>query len=267
MSAEIIHIGDHRKPVPSPTSYRWSCDLRIWNTDTGVVGSVTDSEIRDDEERGDRLRRIAHELDQLSFFLMQQAEEISASDDGLAISLIEKRLRDAFPGISYEVHGTPKDLDGARALAEADKYQFQWWAVSLVDAIPWGGKKKGADSGIDGLVYSKPDGKRTEKAIVSVKGGVNVNVAMIRDLGHVVDREKAKIGVFVTLAEPTAPMKKEAVKAGFYETEFGRYPKIQILTIADLFAGKKPQMPWLDAAAFKKSKKEDRSMSKQGSLL
>jgi adenine specific DNA methylase Mod len=29
----------------------------------------------------------------------------------LAISLIEKRLKDAFPGIVYEVHGTPKDLE------------------------------------------------------------------------------------------------------------------------------------------------------------
>ncbi len=107
----------------------------------------------------------------------------------LAISLIERRLRDAFRGIIFEVHGTPKDLDGARALAALDKYQFQWWAVSLVDAIPYGGKKKGADTGIDGTIYFKPDGKATEKAIVSVKGGDNVGVPMVRDLGHVVDRE------------------------------------------------------------------------------
>src|ERR1035437_5982128 len=46
----------------------------------------------------------------------------------LAIGLIEKRLKDAFPGIVYQVEGTPKDMDGARALAAQDKYQFQWWA-------------------------------------------------------------------------------------------------------------------------------------------
>lgn len=109
----------------------------------------------------------------------------------LAISLIEKRLTDAFPGVKFEVHGTPKDLDGARALAAKDKYQFQWWAVSLVKAVPYGGKKKGADSGIDGFIYFKPDARTTEKAIVSVKGGENVNVAMVRDLAHVVKREKA----------------------------------------------------------------------------
>jgi site-specific DNA-methyltransferase (adenine-specific) len=182
----------------------------------------------------------------------------------LAISLIEKRLNDAFPGIAYEVHGTPKDPAGAQALADADKYQFQWWAVSLVNAVPYGGKKRGADTGIDGHIYFKPDGKTTEKAIVSVKGGGSVSVPMIRDLGHVIDREKAKVGVFITLAEPTGPMRTDAVKAGFYETEYGKFPKIQILTIAELFTGKKPQLPWRDPGAFKKAARE--SASRQDSL-
>jgi site-specific DNA-methyltransferase (adenine-specific) len=176
----------------------------------------------------------------------------------LAISLIEKRLKDAFPGINYEVHGTPKDLDGARDLAARDKYQFQWWAVSLVNAVPFAGKKKGADSGIDGLIYFKPEGKTTEKAVVSVKGGENVNVSMVRDLAHVVDREKAKIGVFITLADSTGPMRTEAVKTGYYETLYGKYPKIQILTIRELFEGKQPNIPLVDASAFKKAPKEAR---------
>ena len=182
----------------------------------------------------------------------------------LAISLIEKRLKDAFPGIQYEVHGTPKDVDGARDLATRDKYQFQWWAVSLVNAVPFAGKKKGADSGIDGLIYFKPEGKVTEKAIVSVKGGENVNVAMVRDLAHVVDRENAKIGVFITLADSTGPMRTEAVKTGYYETLYGRYPKIQILTIRELFEGKQPNIPLVDSSAFKKAPKE--SQGDQGHL-
>jgi site-specific DNA-methyltransferase (adenine-specific) len=171
----------------------------------------------------------------------------------LAISLIEKRLKAAFPGITFEVHGTPKDLEGAQALAAQNKYQFQWWAVSLVDAVPYGGKKKGADSGIDGFIYFKPDGKISEKAIVSVKGGENVSVAMIRDLAHVVDRENAKIGVFITLAEPTKPMRTEAIKAGFFESRFGKYQKIQILTVEELFAGKKPDIPLIDPSVFRKA--------------
>jgi adenine specific DNA methylase Mod len=128
----------------------------------------------------------------------------------LAISLIERRLKDAFLGIAFEIHGTPKDLESARDLAARDKYQFQWWAVSLVNAQPFGGKKKGADGGIDGKIFFKPDGKRTEVAIVSVKGGDNINVSMIRGLKAVIEREKAPIGLFVTLAKPTQPMQVEA---------------------------------------------------------
>jgi site-specific DNA-methyltransferase (adenine-specific) len=183
----------------------------------------------------------------------------------LAISLIETRLRNAFAGIALDIHGTPKDLEGARALAAQDKYQFQYWAVSLVNAVPFGGKKKGADGVIDGHIYFKPDGRTTEKAIVSVKGGDNVQVSMVRDLAHVVDREKAKIGVFITLAEPTGPMKTEAIKAGYYETEFGKYPKIQIVTIKELFDGKKLAIPLVDPTAFKKAQAEPRG--KQERLL
>jgi adenine specific DNA methylase Mod len=174
----------------------------------------------------------------------------------LSISLIEKRLKDAFPGIDFAVHGTPKDVDGAQALAIRDKYQFQWWAVSLIDAVPYGGKKKGADSGIDGFIYFKPDGKTTEKAIVSVKGGQNVGVAMIRDLGHVVDREQAKVGIFITLEKPTSAMLTEAIKSGYYQTEYGKFAKLQILTVEQLFAGKKPELPWIDPSGFKKAAKE-----------
>jgi site-specific DNA-methyltransferase (adenine-specific) len=184
----------------------------------------------------------------------------------LAISLIQKRLRDAFPLVQIEVHGTPKDLEGARALAAQDKYQFQWWAVSLVDAVPFGNKKKGADGGIDGLIYFKPDGKATEKAIVSVKGGENVGVQMVRELNAVVDREKAKMGVLITLADATMPMRKEAVTSGYYRTEAqGDFAKIQIVTIEELLNGKKPQTPWVSPDVFKKAKREMKG--EQGRLL
>lgn len=184
----------------------------------------------------------------------------------LAISLIEKRLRDAFPGIEFEVHGTPKDLASAEDLASRDKYQFQWWAVSMVDALPFGGKKKGADGGIDGIIYFKPDGKRTEKALVSVKGGGNVSVNMIRDLHSAMEREKAPIGVFITAALPTRPMETEAAAVGRFEDEWGRtYPKLQIITLAELFQGKKPDIPFVDPASLKRAKRED--TTQQGSLL
>ncbi len=175
----------------------------------------------------------------------------------LAIGLIERRLKDAFPGIAFEVHGTPKDIDGARDLAIRDKYQFQWWAVSLIDAQPFAGKKKGADGGIDGLIYFRSDAKTTERAVVSVKGGDHVGVPMVRDLKGVLDREKAPIGVFLTLAEPTKPMVAEAASAGFYELGGRKYPRLQIITIEDALRGEKPAIPLVDTgAAFKKATKE-----------
>jgi DNA modification methylase len=180
----------------------------------------------------------------------------------LAITLIEKRLRDAFSGIEFEVHGTPKDSESARDLAFRDKYQFQWWACSLVNAQPFQGKKKGADSGIDGIIYFQDDNGPPKKIVVSVKGGDNVNVGMVRDLAHVVAREKAEMGFFVTLAEPTDPMKKEATKEGFYESPIGTsFPRIQILTI-DALVSKKEQPRYPDLAkgghTFKKAKVEEK---------
>jgi DNA modification methylase len=178
----------------------------------------------------------------------------------LAISLIEKRMKDAFPSIIFEVHGTPKDLGGARNLAERDKYQFQWWACSLVNAQPYQGKKKGADSGIDGIIFFQDDEKGAKKIIVSVKGGESVTRTMIADLKNSVEREKAEIGLFVTLAEATKPMITEAASAGFYESPFmGAFPKIQILTIDDLLSGReKPKYPDFSRGglSFKKAKIE-----------
>ena len=184
----------------------------------------------------------------------------------LAISLIEKRLKDAFPGIAFEVHGTPKDLESALDLARRDKYQFQWWAVSLVEARPYGGKKKGADGGIDGILFFRSDRDKTEKALVSVKGGENVGVGMVRDLIAVVEREKAAIGVLISLTLPTRVMEREATAAGFYETPFEKVPKIQIITLAELFQGKRPRIPRIDVGAtFRTAAREKADL--QGRLL
>ena len=187
----------------------------------------------------------------------------------LAVSLIEKRMKDAFAGIVFEVEGTPKDLEGARDLSLRDKYQFQWWACSLVNAQPYQGKKKGADGGIDGLIYFNDDGKMPKKIVVSVKGGDNVNVAMVRDLAHVVEREKAEIGLFVTLADATRPMREEAIKTGYYESPITgtSFPKLQILSIAGLMAGnERAQYPDLSGGGvtFKKAKREEKPTEQKG---
>jgi hypothetical protein len=178
----------------------------------------------------------------------------------LAISLIEKRLKDAFKtGLAFEIHGTPKDLDAARDLATRDKYQFQWWAVSLVEAQPFQGRKKGADGGIDGLKFfggipltpslSPSDGERVakpgegprasiHKIVVSVKGG-GIKADDVRSLMAVREREGAEIALFISLEEPTRGMIADAASAGFYESATGKkYPRVQLLTIDGLLSGK-----------------------------
>ena len=164
----------------------------------------------------------------------------------LAITLIESRLKKAFPNsadprdpkrLEFQVHGLPKDLESARDLARRDKYQFQWWAVSLIEeAQPWQGKKKGADTGIDGIRYFRDlDRKEVHTVLLSVKGGGNVGPAMVKDLIATLARDKADIGLFLTLAPPTKAMLTEAAAAGFYESPNGKkYARLQLLTIEGL---------------------------------
>ncbi len=164
----------------------------------------------------------------------------------LAITLIRHRLFTAYGGkAEYEVIGEPVSLPDAVALAAEDKYQFQWWALGLVGARPTE-QKKGADKGIDGRLYFHDEGRgsKTKQIILSVKGG-GLKATDVRDLRGVIEREKAEIGVLITLEEATRPMRTETASAGFYESPgwAKKYPRLQILTIADLLSGKRIDYP------------------------
>jgi len=165
----------------------------------------------------------------------------------LAINAIKLRLNKMFgivPKNDFKVIGEPEDLEGARELSSNNRYQFQWWALSLINARPYKDKKRGADTGIDGYLYFSHEKDIVRPAIVQVKSG-NVSVKDIRELGHVMDREEADLGLFITLEPPTKQMKSEAVIKGFYHSPIFKrdYPKIQIVTIEELFAGVKLNVP------------------------
>jgi DNA modification methylase len=156
----------------------------------------------------------------------------------LSIAVMKARLKDSFGLADIEVVGQPTEVEGARQLAldHESRYQFQWWALGLIDAKPVGGvQKKGADSGIDGKITFTDEHGKLEQVLVSVKSG-HVNVSQIRDLKGTIEREKAAVGIFVTLEEPTRPMREEAATAGAWHSNVWNrdYPRIQILSIRDL---------------------------------
>ncbi len=169
----------------------------------------------------------------------------------LSIALMKYRLQEMFPDQNFAVVGEPQSVSGARQLALDDRYQFQWWALSLVRARPLGGEtgskkgKKGADRGVDGLINFIDDTTaQPKKILVQVKSG-KVSSKEIRDLAGTLEHEKGAIGVFITLEEPSQPMVQAATAAGFYHSPGWNqnYPKIQILTIQELLDGAKINMP------------------------
>lgn len=182
----------------------------------------------------------------------------------IAITLIRHRLRDTFGDDlrDYTVIGTPADLQSAIALAEQDRHQFEWWSLGLVNARPANDKRKGADSGVDGYINFFDDNSgKAKKIIVQVKSG-HVQRGHVAMLKGDMEREKAEIGLFITLEPPTAPMTTEASAAGFYESEHfpGRlHPRIQILTIEELLSGKTAMYPQVapDATFQKAPRRKD----------
>ena len=186
----------------------------------------------------------------------------------LSIALIEKRMRDAFPGIAFEVEGRPKDLPSALELASRDKHEFQKWAVTHIGGQPWKGGKKGPDGGIDGLIFfngfdTATEKSTHEKAIISVKGGLNKTVNDVASLVETIGREKAALGILLAAALPTKQMEARAAAAGFFDPGTGvQVPRIQIITLAELFAGKRPVIPNVNPAMFKAAPVEAKEQGK-----
>lgn len=172
----------------------------------------------------------------------------------LSIALQKYRLKDSFGLVEkkdYSVIGEPEDFSSALQLAEDDRYQFQWWALSLIKARPLGGEsgskrgKKGSDKGIDGgITFIDEGGGKPKRILVQVKSG-KVKSGDIRDLRGAVEREEAAMGIFITLEPPTKPMETEAAGAGIYHSPGWNenYPKLQIITVNELLDGVEVKMP------------------------
>ena len=192
----------------------------------------------------------------------------------LAINLIKNRLSDTFPDVKFRLEGEPSDLGAAQELAK-DRYQFQWWALMRIGARPVGSTsgnptvgRKGADEGVDGwLRFADASEGHIEKIVVQVKSG-HVGVKDIRELRDVISRQKAAMGIFLTLEEPTGEMTKEVKATDPYISPIWNteYPKIQILTIEQLLKGEKPKLPPISNMFKEAPKLERKSERKQQKL-
>ena len=191
----------------------------------------------------------------------------------LAITLVRHRLHDSFGDAlrPFEIVGQPTDSGSAAALAEHDRYQFEWWALGLVDARPANDRRRGADAGVDGYINFFDDTSGKPKRIIAqVKSG-HVNRGMIATLKGDMEREKAEVGVFITLQPPTDPMRQEALSAGIYTPEHfpdQQHPRVQILTIEELLAGAGVSYPRGGApATFRQAPRRRRSQGQQTPLV
>ena len=159
-----------------------------------------------------------------------------------SIGLILKRLagNNDKPPADIVVDGIPQDVESARALANRDddrvRKEFEKWAVlTYTNNRAVINEKKGADKGIDGVVYFATGLGKTERMVIQVKSG-GANRGTIATLKGDMQRERAELALLITLDEPTKPMISEAKSAGAYEHALmGRsYDRIRIVTVREM---------------------------------
>lgn len=172
----------------------------------------------------------------------------------LAIDLIKNRIRTTYGSdVLQDVAtvGVPNEIEAARELFRKDPFEFERWAVTLVDGQPNERSHQQGDRGIDGIIRFPASIDRTSgviekigRTLVSVKGGKSLNPGMMRDLKGTVGTEGAEMGLMVTLNTPTEGMLSAARGGSYIWPRNGQiYPQAQIVTIDDLLADRPPRMP------------------------
>ncbi len=165
----------------------------------------------------------------------------------LAVDLIDKRLRHTFGDAirdTYDINGIPRDALAAQALFEQSPFDFERWAVSLVQGQP--NERQVGDRGIDGVVRFNTDNRDgIGRVLVSVKGGRQVGPQFVRDLLGTVETQQAEMGLLVMMAEPTRGMVDAADHGGTYRWPVNgqTFPRVQIVTVIQLLAGQTPRTP------------------------
>jgi hypothetical protein len=177
----------------------------------------------------------------------------------LAVDLIDARLRHTYGEAirdTYEILGIPRDLEGAHALFRRSPFEFERWCVMMLDGQP--NEKQVGDRGVDGVIRIPLDLKgNSDRVLVSVKGGAT-NPGHVRDLLGTIDAQHAAMGIFVCMDTPTRGMHDAANHSGTYThpNDRRRFPRVQIVTVADLLSGKRPTMPMTSLPYFQARRRE-----------
>lgn len=152
---------------------------------------------------------------------------------------LEERLK-LTEGVDFVIEGIPRNIEGARDLWERDKYQFQKWAVELVDGFVT--TRKTADGGIDGRMYFEvSDSKELGSMVLEVKGGQHTPISIVRDLRGVLERDDALMAGLIIL-EPLGErqlnnFKREMASAGDIKIGLRDYPRMQLLSVKEIMEG------------------------------
>ena len=145
-------------------------------------------------------------------------------------------------GRDFEIDGVPRTLEGARDLWKRDKYHFQKWAVEEIDGFVT--TKRSADGGVDGRLYfGLPNERDLQSMVIEVKGGKNVGISAVRELRGVLDNDQALMAGLIVM-EPLGAAKERNFRrfmadAGDLDALGVQYPKIQILTVAEILDRKR----------------------------
>ena len=160
-----------------------------------------------------------------------------------AVKLVrDRRLRPM--GRDAEIAGIPTDMEGAQMLLDRSPFDFEAWAVTSVPGLAPNERQVG-DRGIDGrgAMMNKPEGGSTAIVLAQVKGG-GYNASSMRDFQHVIEREKAAAGVYITLRKvDTRGARQAAAEMGTIAVGARTYPKLQLWSVEELLEGRLPDLP------------------------
>ena len=154
------------------------------------------------------------------------------------------RLQDEYglvEGEHYAVSGVPRTVEGAQSLWHQDKYGFQRWAIEQVNGFVM--TKRTADGGIDGrLFFALPNENRLHSMVLEVKGGRNIGINIVRELRGTLDRDEATMAGLIVM-EPLSDRQhqnfmREMFHAGNLDVMGVQYPRMQVLSVADIIAHK-----------------------------